>query len=741
MEKKVWLFFIIHMIMVSYLSAQNFNDKTGKLKTADLPATIDGTPLLKKQDKISADFYKKNPDFLKTNKLNKTTGWNFNVGSQKVWYTFDYTIGQEYPTAATCRGVGKHCYVFVQDSIWDKYLYQSLVDSVINTFDNKNWTKSNKGVYQTNTETFGEPPDIDNDQKIVIMLLDIKDDGQSSGVSVGGFFSSNNELPKTTYAQSNEAEILFIDVVPYDNFLMKNYLGTIAHEFQHLIAWNYDKENKQWTFIKEGCSLAAQVINGFPPFTEYFFVGEPNHYLFDWGTSNVLNNYSRSARFHDYLYDQFGADLFKQIVQGGKVGLETYTTALTNIGSTLKLEDVAANWFIANFILDRAVDPKYDYFSPVYINTRLTRKILPEGTVSKTLQPYGSEAISLESGKNVHVEFVSSSADLKIKGILYGKGFNKVVDINSTSTFFDSEIGVKYNRCIFVAYNLSLDKTASFTAQISGEPTGAVLSWGCPRPLSWIWGNPGDVRGVTFDAFPGGTIDSIRIAVRRPGKLTGKIYKLPGPYAKEYFGKTPTPISKLFTAYSTKRQDPVDFNYPHQNWLKIDLRAEKISTNDPFAVGIDIPLDTSTCPILMLSQNYSYEDFWEFWYSRNINRWDYFIFPGYYDCAPMINTYVSIIIDSTKIIGKVPLVYSLSQNYPNPFNPETKITFSIPIKGFTTLNIYDIMGREIKTLVNEIKDVGEYEIKFSAKDFSSGLYFYRIQCNNFVNTKKMVLLR
>jgi hypothetical protein len=95
-----------------------------------------------------------------------------------------------------------------------------------------------------------------------------------------------------------------------------------------------------------------------------------------------------------------------------------------------------------------------------------------------------------------------------------------------------------------------------------------------------------------------------------------------------------------------------------------------------------------------------------------------------------------------EIISKV---YSLEQNYPNPFNPSTTIRYEFPQQSFVTIKIYDILGNEIATLVNEEKSAGSYEIEFNAvgtsRDLSlpSGIYFYKLQAGNFVETKKMVL--
>ncbi|MCW8850091.1 MAG: T9SS type A sorting domain-containing protein, partial [Melioribacteraceae bacterium] len=90
----------------------------------------------------------------------------------------------------------------------------------------------------------------------------------------------------------------------------------------------------------------------------------------------------------------------------------------------------------------------------------------------------------------------------------------------------------------------------------------------------------------------------------------------------------------------------------------------------------------------------------------------------------------------------VPTKYELTQNYPNPFNPTTKIQYSIPEAANVTLRIYDILGSEVVTLIsNEAQRVGKYEVDFNASRLSSGIYFYTITAGNFVQTKKMILMK
>ena len=89
----------------------------------------------------------------------------------------------------------------------------------------------------------------------------------------------------------------------------------------------------------------------------------------------------------------------------------------------------------------------------------------------------------------------------------------------------------------------------------------------------------------------------------------------------------------------------------------------------------------------------------------------------------------------------LPENFLLFQNYPNPFNPFTTIKYQIPEYSYVTLKVYDVLGKEISTLVNEEVVVGSYEVEFDGSELTSGIYFYKLQAGNFVETRKMVLLK
>lgn len=91
--------------------------------------------------------------------------------------------------------------------------------------------------------------------------------------------------------------------------------------------------------------------------------------------------------------------------------------------------------------------------------------------------------------------------------------------------------------------------------------------------------------------------------------------------------------------------------------------------------------------------------------------------------------------------NNIPDTYDLAQNYPNPFNPSTKISWQSPVGSHQTLKIYDMLGNEVATLVNECREAGRYEVTFDGSNLASGMYLYRLQLGSFVETKKMILIK
>lgn len=116
---------------------------------------------------------------------------------------------------------------------------------------------------------------------------------------------------------------------------------------------------------------------------------------------------------------------------------------------------------------------------------------------------------------------------------------------------------------------------------------------------------------------------------------------------------------------------------------------------------------------------------------------DNYIFAGTYAVGVFRSSNSTVLVKKQELIPKE---FSLEQNYPNPFNPLTKIQYTISSNQFVILKVYNILGREVSTLVNKEQQTGSYEVVFNASNLTSGVYIYTIKAGSFYQTKKLVLL-
>jgi hypothetical protein len=133
-----------------------------------------------------------------------------------------------------------------------------------------------------------------------------------------------------------------------------------------------------------------------------------------------------------------------------------------------------------------------------------------------------------------------------------------------------------------------------------------------------------------------------------------------------------------------------------------------------------------------------------FTYNYRFTARDKHLVPKY-DFAPDTGYYIAVWDSATFIEDEIKKDYAenfyLAQNYPNPFNPSTKINYSIPKSGDVSLKVYDILGINVASLVNEFKEAGINSVEFNASSLPSGTYFYQLKAGDFVETKKMILLK
>ena len=212
-----------------------------------------------------------------------------------------------------------------------------------------------------------QPPDRDGDGLVDALLCDIKDGwepGSTSGYVAGFFYSMDQtSIP----GKSNKADIIYLDSYPgiyYSGVVDPNgALQTIAHEYQHLIHFNYDQD--EYTFVNEGLSENAEYITGLYTRSANRYLSDVNVPIFRWDRSDALPDYSRTSLFFNYVGDRFGVQNYKYYTQNPLAGPSGFNAALDSSGyAGVTIEDVIHDFHIANLVNDRTIDEKYGYINP-----------------------------------------------------------------------------------------------------------------------------------------------------------------------------------------------------------------------------------------------------------------------------------------------------------------------------------------------------------------------------------------
>jgi hypothetical protein len=719
------------------------NTSTSKVQ-GNLSYPIDGTPIIESKNIEVRKYFKNNPEALKTTKLKKAN-WSFTVGAQKSWYAYNLINDTRYQSSFTCRAVGAHCYIFVEDSIWGTRVNQTAVDSVLNAFGVRTPANPDEGVYEMDVGAFGSPPDVDNDPRIIILILNIRDGYNGQGGYEAGYFDSYNE---TTLPESNEAEVYYLDANPVDlntKSGLQNAMSTTAHEFQHMINFNYHYNNPQLTFINEGCSMLAELYCGYPISDQSLYENEANYYLFGWrGSDNtlVLNDYSRAQRFFLYYWDHFGIGIFKYIVQAPYDGINLLNYSLQQDEQTLTFTDAFIDWLIANSLDDKSYNTYYGYSYPNLTKAHAITYYDPNASGEDSLYNLASDYITFTGGSNLKITFSSTSSSVIVKAIELGLGTRQVTDVLLNNEFDVNEYGSTYDSLTFVVINIDQNNKAKYSFKSTGTVTSTVkeLRWDNSEPTGYLSLDPNDTVAVTFDAVPGGRLDSVRVGLRWAGSITGGVFK----YNSQDFNN---PLGKeLAGPFTTSISTTPSFPYPvpWSNWSTVDLSSYKFFTDQPFSVAFVIA--NSSTPEVMITEDPGTDFHNSLTYDAPKGQWLYYVSDST-TYIYLVRAYVTLNAEDTSNVKDTTASkadtfgFALEQNYPNPFNPWTTITFTLKYDEKVSLRVYNVLGKQVADLTEQNYSKGKHSIKFYGTNLSSGVYYYRIETGSFIQTKKMVLIK
>jgi len=175
------------------------------------------------------------------------------------------------------------------------------------------------------------------------------------------------------------------------------------------------------------------------------------------------------------------------------------------------------------------------------------------------------------------------------------------------------------------------------------------------------------------------------------------------------------------------------------NVTKVSGFVNNITQN---SLSVALPLFTVTPNTVVLNSNYQPISFSDLSTGQQVTVWGNQISPSQVEAVQIVaNTGIVTGIEDVKNKVTIPNNFSLSQNYPNPFNPSTTIRYTLSKSSYVTLKVYNILGKEVATLVNEQKPSGTFEVTFTANNLASGVYFYSLRAGNFVSTKKLILMK
>ncbi|MEE9571968.1 MAG: hypothetical protein V3W20_02845, partial [Candidatus Neomarinimicrobiota bacterium] len=724
MKSVLLLFITITLLLSSIGLPQNITnviEKSNKLieMQTNKPSLICGTPLAYQKDREVLHFFADHPE-LKTQIKKSANGWSFGIGDTYNWWTvnWDSDPTTDYQIPSTCRGIGDNCYVFIADSLWhdggfNPQVTQDHVDDIIEHFNNTTANFPTMGIYDVDIETFGEPPDVDGDPRIIILILDIYQD------NVGGYFSSVNELPDGQFSgrRSNEAEIYYMDFSGLNNPSYSR--GLQAHELQHMIHWSHDAG--EMTFVNEGLSMTAEYICGY--YETYYYNAyqqNPNIYLFRWDEPDheyFSLNYARAALWTLYIYEQFPPGILKDFVNNHHSQWGDFDTTFHTHDANRGFFKVFEEWLIANYVNGNSIDTKYIYqYSPLIKPDPVATYIgNPNGSGSDhTLVPFGAEYIKFRGGSDLTITFTGDNG-IKIYALKIGS--LEVEEVPRDVQYSPGGFGSTYKEVTFLVYNqIQAEKNYSYIATGTAITGSLELAYEDGEPEGYLKFVTGDSSAVLFNGVSGGKLDSIKVAFKRSGKIQMEINEQDGQTfmrGKNLYGPVQV-ISPDSTA-------SIPYPVPYDNWVKINLTNTNIDATNDFIVSFLIGSNPAEPGIMISSEPddgvrnsrtyYQSQDTW-FYISDQNNQGNIFKY--------LIRAYVSVggttvAIDQNGIVS-IPNEFSLDQNYPNPFNPITIINYQLLQQSDVVITIYDISGRKVRELINDNESAGYKSVMWDSRN-------------------------
>ncbi len=332
----------------------------------------------------------------------------FKVGdNQKFWISNEDTQ-ENFKVDTTLKYITPHSYFWLEDGVDAK---DQDIKALMDTFENK--------IYPTDREFFGSEwtPGVDNDPHIYVLYV------RGVGQSVGGYYSTPDEYNPLVFKYSNGHE-LFIFNADGESLTDEYTYGTLAHEFQHMIHWNLDRNESTW--MNEGFSEVASFLNGYTVGgADLAYAQNPDIPLTDWTSlSNDPNitaaHYGQSFLFLTYFLDRFGDKATQALVKDQENSLPSIDDTLKTLnitdkqtGQLITADDVVMDWMATMYLNDGTVgDGRYvyhNYPNAPTVSATETIDSCPQPPANRTVNQYGADYIEITCPGNHTLSFSGST--------------------------------------------------------------------------------------------------------------------------------------------------------------------------------------------------------------------------------------------------------------------------------------------------------------------------------------------
>jgi hypothetical protein len=276
----------------------------------------------------------------------------YHIGDQKTFWVTNSETNENFQVSATLRYITDHAYFWIEDRVdYDPIDLARLAEEF------------NANIYPTTQSFFGSEwnPGIDGDPHLFVLYT------RNLGSSIAGVFSPKNSYHPLTneYSNAHEMFLLSADIVELDEEFA---YGVLAHEYQHMIHWNIDRNEESW--VNEGLSELASFLNGYGVgYHDYAYIKDPDIQLTDWPAQENGPHYGASFLFFNYFLNRFGSQATQRVVASPQNGMVSIDQVLRDLhivdpytNQPVRANDFFADWVLTTFLNDEQIeDGRYVY--------------------------------------------------------------------------------------------------------------------------------------------------------------------------------------------------------------------------------------------------------------------------------------------------------------------------------------------------------------------------------------------